>query len=293
MQMALDDMRRDDMVFGCLGGQRQRYEYFGITPTGTLPVFECRRSNIRHTQKDLSPHFSIRQLNADDVQILDAIYQYHQSKPARMERQREKFFDLISSWKNRVFAILEGTDFAGYLIYSDSNNEITEINLLDPARLPEAIMCFLDHLGKKEDRDRVLVYTQPQDFSKMKVLSTFAEDCRISSSYSFTFFDFIPVISAFLNLKASYQTLPEGSAVLRVEPEQTGAPAATFCIAVRNGKAQVSAETSAPDIVLGHIEAIRTFFSAEAPLTSPILKTNPFLAAIFPLPLFFENPDGV
>jgi predicted N-acetyltransferase YhbS len=306
MQNALEDMRRDHLVFGCLGGLRQRYEYFGFTPTGTLPVFDCRRLNIRHTQaarekmtpkKNPAPPFSIRQLNANDTQLLDAIYQYHQSKPARIERRREKFFDIISSWKNRVCAILEGNAFAGYLIYSDGDNEITEINLIENACLPEALVCFLDHLGKKEDRDRIFVIAQPQETSKLEILSSFTEDCRVSSAYSFTVFDFIPFISAFLNLKAAGQSLPEGSAVLRIEPEQQGAPAVSFRIAVNGGKAQVSSETSAeasaPDIALGHLEALRLFFSPETSLVSPILRANPFLASIFPLPLFFEKPDGI
>ncbi|MDR2102064.1 MAG: GNAT family N-acetyltransferase, partial [Treponema sp.] len=158
MEMALEDMRRDGVVFSCLGGQRQRYEYFGYTPVGMQFVFECRQANIRHTLgKDFLPGFSLRLLSAADGEFIEGIRLFHEAKPARLERRGEKFFDILSSWTSRVYALLEGENLAGYFIYSPSEDTITEINLADPSRIPEAVGLFLNCPAKTGRPDRVAV----------------------------------------------------------------------------------------------------------------------------------------
>ncbi|MDR0399446.1 MAG: GNAT family N-acetyltransferase [Treponema sp.] len=293
METALKDMVRDGIVFSCLGGLRQRYEYFGFSPAGTRIVFECRRSNIRHTQgKDFSPSLSIRQVKEGEEE-LTAIYEFHQSKAARIERRRENFFDILSSWKNRVFVLTEGTGFAGYLVYSGADNTIPEINLIDPRRMAAAA-CFFNYLDKHNDRDQLSVCVQPWEHSKIESLSAFAEDYRISTAYSFAVFDWPLFLSALLKLKAgSGQTLPDGEACFRVAGGNESADSC-FRIAVRRGEPRLDTGAEAGDaIVLDPLQAIRFFFSPLSPWDSPVLRKNPFLRGILPLPLFFEDPDGV
>ncbi|MDR1970374.1 MAG: GNAT family N-acetyltransferase [Treponema sp.] len=286
MDMALADMRRDGLVFACLGGLRQRYEYFGFTPAGIQIVFECRRSNIRHSLGKIdSPALKLRQLKAGDGE-LEEIYRLHQSKAARFERDREKLFDILSSWKNRTFALLDEKGFAGYLVYNDSGDIIQEINLKEPGRMAQAIGSFLDYQGKTSDRGRVEVCVQPHESAKLEVFSAFAEGCRLSSAYSFAVFDFPPVLSALLNLKAADQTLPDGGLDLRIGDSP-------IRIAVRQGKALVSPAAGGADLVLNPLQAVRLFFSALAPLSAPPAQENPFLRGLLPLPLFFETPDGI
>ncbi|MDR1636283.1 MAG: GNAT family N-acetyltransferase, partial [Treponema sp.] len=104
METALEDMRREGAVFSCLGGQRQRYGYFGYAPAGVRAHFFCRRANVRHVlgrvpaPKPEGGGLSLRELKAGDRELLDRIYAFHQAKAARIERPREKFFDILSSW---------------------------------------------------------------------------------------------------------------------------------------------------------------------------------------------------
>jgi predicted N-acetyltransferase YhbS len=294
MAAALADMRRDGVVFSCLGGQRQRYEYFGFSPAGTQIVFECRRANVRHfLGRDPSPAFSLRQLKEGDGE-LEEICRFHQSKAARFERDRGKLFDILSSWKNRVFILREENRFAGYLIYHDAENVLTELNLKDPAAAAEALACFLNYSGGKNG---VSVCAQPWETAKLEALAAFAEDYRISAAYSFAVFDWQPLLSALLRLKseagrpASPCALPEGEAVFRIEGKEGSE--SPFRIAVQDGKARVSPDSGEGATVLSPLQAIRLFFSPLSPWASPVLRRNPFLQGILPLPLFFENPDGV
>jgi predicted N-acetyltransferase YhbS len=295
MDRALRDMDRDGIALACLGGMRQRYEYFGFTPSGIVAIFECRRSNIRHSLgRDFFPAFSIRQLNAGDAE-LEEIYRFHQAKAARFERDREKLFDQLSSWKNRVLALLEGGDLAGYLIYNDAESTIAEINLREPARMAEAAGCFLNYLGKTQDRDRVLINAQPWETAKLEALSAFAEDYHLSSAYSFAVFDWPPLLSALLRLKAaSGQVLPDGEASFLIGRGKGAAEAAEsrFSIVVEGGEPRISPEAREGALTLDPLRAIRLFFSP-SPWASPALLKDPFLRALLPLPLFIENPDGV
>ncbi|MDR0669640.1 MAG: GNAT family N-acetyltransferase [Treponema sp.] len=285
METALADMRRDGIVFGCLGGQRQRYEYFGFSPAGLRTVFECHRTNIRHVLgKDTPPVFSIRRLNEGDRELEDA-YQIHQSKAARFERDRGKFFDILSSWKNRVFALSDKSGFAGYLVCNDT--AIPELNLKNPALMIHAIASFLNHL----DRDRVSVDVQPWETEKLEAFAAFAENCHTGTAQSFTVLDWQPLLAALLRLKtASGQVLPDGEALFRISRGDNAAEDSCFRVSVERGRAQVSPGTGA--IVLDPLRAIRLFFSAP-PWASPVIRNDPFLRGILPLPLFFESPDGV
>jgi predicted N-acetyltransferase YhbS len=287
MKMALEDMRRDGIAFSLLGGQRQRYEYFGYTPSGLRMVFECRRTNVRHALgKDFSPAFSITPLNENSKE-LENIYLLHQSKAARFERDAKKLFDILSSWNCRVYALSDKNGFAGYLVSGEAGTAIPEINLKEPARMVEAAGCFLHYM----DQDQVFADVQPWETEKLEAFSAFAENCRVTTSYNFIIFDWLPLLSALLRLKiASGQDLPSGEAFFRVSRE--GQPDSCFRIAVEHGKAQVSPETGTGAIVLNSLQAARLFFSP-FPWASPTLLGSPFLRGILPLPLFFENPDGV
>jgi predicted N-acetyltransferase YhbS len=310
LEMALADMRRDKIVFSCLGGQRQRYEYFGFTPAGTQIVFECRQVNIRHfLGKDLSPALSIRQLKEGDGELED-IYRFHQSKTARFERDRGKFFDILSSWKNRIFVLLDGNRFTGYLVYNDAGNTLAEMNLIDPGRAAEALACFLNYLGEKNG---VSVNVQPWETTKLEALAAFAEDYRISTAYSFAILDWQPFLSALLKLRlaedgqstkgkqsafdrqsASPQVLPGGEAVFRIGQGNTPEkPETSFRITVQDGKVQINPDSGEGAIVLNSLQAIRLFFSPLSSWASSVLRRNPCLQSLLPLPLFFETPDGV
>jgi predicted N-acetyltransferase YhbS len=310
MGMALADMRRDGIVFSCLGGQRQRYEYFGFTPAGTRIVFECRRANIRHfLGKDASPALSLRRLNAGDAELED-VYRAHQSKAARFERDRGKFFDILSSWKNRAFVLLDENRFAGYLIYNGAENTenaenaenaeniIEEINLADSGRAAEALACFLRYF---EGKDRVSVAVQPWETAKLKAFAAFAEDYHITTAYSFAVFDWRPFLSALLRLKGAddgngggpARPLPDREAAFRIAGGSAGSREYCFRIAVKNGGARALPDSGEGAITLDPLRAARFFFSPLSPWASPAPRQNPFLRDILPLPLFFESPDGV
>jgi predicted N-acetyltransferase YhbS len=281
----LEDLRKDGMAFSCLGGQRQRYEYFGYARTGTRIVFECRAVNVRHTLgRNFSSGLSLRHIVAEDRELLDGIAAFHESKIARIERSREKFFPILSSWKSHVYALMEGGALAGYLISSAGGGDISEINLKDPSRMAEAVGLFLNR--PEGTGDQVNVTVQPHETAKLAALSRFAEACLVTSAYNFNVLDWPRFLAPLLNLKAQTAALSSGSAVFKIGDQ-------CLRIAVTNGSPSISPVSAAPDITLTSREAAGFFFSHLAPEVSPASRENPFLRSLLPLPLFFENTDGV
>jgi predicted N-acetyltransferase YhbS len=290
MNMALDDMKKDGMVFSCLGGLRQRYEYFGFTPAGNRYAFSVGEPNIRHTLgRDWNTPLSLRAVQAGDKTTLDRIQALHEAKRIRYYRNRDKLFDILSSWNAKTFALFEGGEFEGYIISKGGNNDISEINLEHPSRLCEALGLFLRDLKEKGNQNSLMVCAGPHETEKITLLSRFAESCRQSSAYHFNVFDFKRLAAPFMNFKAGQRLLAEGSFVLRIEGPSGG----TYELCSRGGKIEMNESASPPDLILDPLEAIRFFFSPVSAVTVPKIGESVFLQSLLPLPLFFENADGV
>jgi predicted N-acetyltransferase YhbS len=285
MNMALKDMQKDGVVFSCLGGQRQRYEYFGYAPAGTAYTFICREANILHTLgRDWKTGLSIRPADAGG---LDGIAALHEAKAARLERKRERLFDILSSWKGRIFTVHGEGGFEGYFVYHGSNNEIGEINLNNLSRLPELIGLFLQSRKEAGAEAPVRVVSGPHETEKTAVLAGFAEDYSVGPVYHFAVFDFLRFTRPFLALRARERSLCSGSFVFEIEGGKR------FCLSAAGGVPEIGETLEAPDCTLSSREAVRLLFSPLGGRMVPAVRENAFLQCLLPLPLFFESSVGV
>jgi predicted N-acetyltransferase YhbS len=282
MNMALEEMRRDNMVFSCLGGQRQRYEYFGYTPLGAHLAFDCNQSNARHTLgRNFVPSLSLKRLTEQDDALLDAIYQMHEAKPCHTTRQRDRLFAQLSSWRATVYAITSSV-FLGYLIQRGS--EITEINLSDPTRYLEVVKLLLDTLGEGS----ITIRARPEERGKIAALSSFAESCKLRSACSFAFFDFYRILKALVTLTCATRFVSDGSVVIQIGG---GVP---FALTVSGGVPYFTPSTSRVDVSLSSVvDAARFFFSWITPFVDEQAWTLPLLHSLLPLPLSWESADEV
>jgi predicted acetyltransferase len=288
MNMALEDMKKDGMAFSCLGGQRQRYEYFGYTPAGSSYNFECTATNIRHTLgREFKTSLSVKQIGPGDTDLLDQIRRMHESKPAYILREKDRFFHILSSWESPVFAIMEGPEqrVTGYLLCRPNGKHIHEIYMEDNSRIAEAIGVFLQ--TRNGSGGDVTISAQPYEMEKIAALSRFAESYRQGPAYNFAVFDYPRFISPFLKLKSSYRTMADGKFVLQIEEGPR------LALTVSGGQASVSETQESADLSLNRLDALRFLFSADAAAGSGVIAGNPFLQSLLPLPLFFETADEV
>ena len=289
MNMALEDMKKDGMAFSCLGGQRKRYEYFGYTPAGINYIFRITVPNITHTLgREWKSSLAIKTVKSGDEETLDNIMALHNAKKARFLRDRAKLFDILSSWKAKIFAFFEGDRFEGYLVSEVHLNEILEINMKDPSRISEAIGIFLRN-RPETGHDSVLVQAGPLDSEKIAVLSRLAQQFGTNIAYQFNILDWKRFTGPFLALKSREWTIADGSLILKIEGRSGG----TFEIKAREGRVGISDTDSAPDLDLSHLEAMDFLFGPISAMTHPIVRKKVFLQSLLPLPLFFEKLDAI
>ena len=297
MTAALDDMRRDGMVFSCLGGQRQRYEYFGFTPAGTAYSFRCERANVIHTLgRQWKTSLSLKKVYADDVKLLDQIFSMHCAGNFRINRSRDKFFSVLTTWEAEVFSVFNGNFFLGYFIYRADKDcsRITELNINDYTRLPEVIGLILMRQEELGQNDFTVITAGPHEREKIAFLSDFAENYSQTHATQFAVLDFVRLADAFLSCSAvSGQTCSDtDSFIIKIEDtnSENGETIRLF-----GGKSSGGAEKTGekPDIALSRREVVHFLFSPLAAQTFPVIHENKFLHSILPLPLFIANADEV
>ena len=290
MKMAVEDMKRDGIVFSCLGGQRQRYEYFGYTLAGIIHNFSCNTANISHTLgREWKSGFSLKELGATDSDSLNRIHAMHEAKSVRAGRDREKLFDILSSWKAKTLVVSEGGNFAGYIVHQ-SGKTISEIYLKDFSRLPEVLGLFL----KEQESDSTAVYATAHEHEKIACLSGFAESHRQGAAYQFAVLDHEKFANAFIKQKACTGEIREGDFVFRVE-DKTMDGTTGSAIRLFAGKDGCGAEKTdrKPNLKMTGIEAVRFLACSTTALTHPAIRESGFLRDALPLPVFWEKADGV
>ena len=305
---ALDDMKKDGISFSCLGGRRQRYETYGYTHAGSNYSFSVNEDNIHHTLgRDRKNNLNIKLVNSDDEKTLDQIHALHEIKSVRMYRNREKLFDILSSWKAKVFSIWEGDNFEGYLIYRPATHDISEINMKNISRIGEAVDLILrqrrdNYFTEAPVLGSIQIMAGPNETEKLAALSGLAETCSLSNAFQFAILDFKKFTEPFLKHKVRQCRIENGSFAFNINnhAKEYNAYYSNYEIKekllLRSGfnGAEISDNTSEKSLLeLNTVQAVRFLFSPFSDHSFPAIRENLFLQSILPFPLFFENVDGV
>ena len=292
VEKAMDDMKNDGIVFSCLSGHRQRYEYFGYSPAGSLYKFTFFERNIRHVLGTRwNTDLVINPVGPEDKNFLDGIYAFHEAKISRMHRQREKIFEILSSYKSKAYAVTCGNRLEGYFVirtYRTGEHVIGEINLQDYSRLPEVLGLYMN----QSNQEPLIVNANPHEREKISTLFRFAETHSLGPAYHFSVFDFPRFTESFLKLASKQKNLADGFFVLEIDHGPR------LSLTVSNGSPSletiaVSENTGAADLCLDKLDAQQFLFSPLAREVFPVIGENVFLQNLLPLPLFYENTDAI
>ncbi|MCL2600428.1 MAG: GNAT family N-acetyltransferase [Treponema sp.] len=296
MKMALEDMRRDGMVFSCLGGQRQRYEYFGYTPVGSVYTFSCNEANISHTLgRQWKTGLTLEKLDAADDASIDRIRAMHDAKGIRLHRGKDRLFDILSSWKAETFVVTEAGRFEGYLVHKGQGTDdsvISEINLKDFSRLPEVVGLFLRGLNGGDTK----VCASLHEHEKTARLSGFAEGYTLGPAYQFAVFDHARFADAFVKFRAGTGKIREGAFAFRVEDKDLGIDSHVRLFADKTGAGADGPAVKtgeAPALKMNSVEATGFLACLPTALSHSAIRGNEFLRDILPLPVFCESADGI
>ena len=280
MNMALDDMIEAGADFSDLGGQRQRYQYFGFENAGCNRVFSINRTNIRHCFKDApAPAVHFRALPTDDP-MLDDVAALYNSKPVHTCRPRERMCDIMGT----VYAVLRNEDdsFCGFFTGALGGLTLTTNDLYY-----DVLRAYL------ADHDSVEIYLPPHETELTALSHRICGGCTIRSAVKIAVFRFRRILTAYLKLKAATEGLVDGVRQYRITGINAGHGKVRdeeIRISVKDGVLCVSdIDADAPVTEVAYMDALALFFD----LASPVRSCDPTASQWFPLPINIDGCDHV
>lgn len=271
MKMMIDDARAQEYDLLMLGGNRQRYNYFGFEQAGWAYRYSIEEPAVRHALADVDAGgVSFSELTEDNPAEVDFACALAAVQPLGGERPRERFLDIMHSWHSRCRLIRIDGEMAGYVMGGGS-----EIVLKDEDDLPRVIKA----LYAADKPERITLACGPHQARRIGILAAICSSRSIGSVEMVNVLNWPHVLEALLKLRASFLPLEDGVFTLAIED----APSIT--LRVQGGAPTVAAEGLAPDLSLTHLDAQRRLFGLEA------LSLGGPYKNWFPLPFFVTGAD--
>ncbi len=282
MNMSLDDMEEEGIALSVLGGRRQRYNYFSYDKLGQAVSMSFNSDNMRHVfGKDRKHTIVFKTLKSSDTEAIAMIKKLSESYPLYAIREPDKYFEILSSWHQKVYVAYENDEFVGYAV--GKGNDINELLLCDEKCAREFVCALYDYLGSSS------LYIKLPAFlpSYINELCRLCESYSIESSKLFSVLNYKQVVEAFLKLKATYTDLPDGSIVLGIQGRTRKE---NIKISVATGSISVEYTDETPYTEIDHLEAMNLLFANVCPAREELPMFAKFW---FPLPIYLYSSDAV
>ena len=276
MQMQIDRAIARGYDFLALGGQRQRYGYFGFEKGGAALSFELNEANLRHALADADgDSILLRPLTDAEDPALPGIAALHESQPCFCRREPQLLLDTLRSYGAAAYAVEDRATGAllGSLCAQDSR--IFELTLTDE----ELCGPVLRRWGQEHAGFTVAVWDGQAE--QAAFLQSVAEDYTLADAEMLRVLNWPRVLSAALRMKHRCHPLCDGRRVIGVGDH------VRLCLRVADGEAGVFPTREAPHLQWTEQQAVAALFSPLAALT----QQDPLLAAWLPLPLSIPIPD--
>ncbi len=249
MAMAIDGMKAEGVDLAMLGGQRQRYEYFGFIKGGVSRNHRVTSTNLRHVlgNTDVSD-IVIAEVAEDDMATLALCAEMHSKNPIAAKRPVEEFHIIARTWNNSLKSVCIGGEFAGYMI--SGGEGVSEIYLKDISMVNKVFKAYMEKYGVSA----VSLSTGEFDIELNRELAKTEENISINHADMLRIFDFPKVIGALLKLKASYAPVEDGKRSFVID----GVP---MTIEVKYGCVNVTEEADEDAMQLTAMEAQYMFLS--------------------------------
>ena len=267
----LADARARGLDLLVLGGQRQRYGYFGFQPGGTALRYTVNATNLRHiaSSADVSD-IAFSPLEPGDASALAFVRSLFEAQPLFVERPNERLVDILHSWDSDCLLIRKGGRMIGYVC-----GAVQELGLTDESLLPLVLKALFAQKGLRE----VSLSVAPYEAERIRALRPLCERASLETVELINVLNWPHVLSALLALKAGFMRLEDGCTALSIDGE-------TLVLRVRDGVPSVSRENAAPELTLTHAGATQLLFGPESAVCGHPLRNW------LPLPFFMRAADG-
>jgi predicted N-acetyltransferase YhbS len=283
MAEVMAEMRRQGYAASYLGGQRQRYAYWGYERCGTELHAFVNAANLRHRPVGRDREVTLHPQPAAAA-VPPELIAWHDAQPLRAARPAAHFGQFLRNWTKELF-LARAADgrLVGYLVGDARNGEVPELVAPDPADALAMVRAWAAHTGK--DARYSLA---PLPGPLLHQLQAIAEDVRPLSGGNWQLFAWPEVLTAWLQLKHRHQPLVAGEVVVAV------ADGPVLALTVDGATARCTLSDRAPALTLPALTLLRVLFGPLAPdLVHPLPAAAALLRAWCPLPLFLPPLDHV
>ena len=282
MNHCVEKMRREGYHLSYLGGQRQRYQYFGYERCGSAFSLSLTRTNLRHGFTD-DPGIRFEPLEADDQEKLSRARKLHDAQEMHCIRSPEAFHYHLLNWYGRPFAAFdEKGRMVGYLVVH-GEEYVAELAAEDDDTALRMMRAWVaGHAGTARiDLPAVRA-------GLVRLLGRCGDQVGVHATGNWQIFDWARLLDALLKMRRTVGPMAKGAVVagiegygkvrMEVEDDWTG------CVRTEEE----------PDVRCDPFTAMRALFGPAPP--SLVLEL-PSKAAILeqwcPLPLHWPRQDGV
>lgn len=277
MAMAADEARRQGCAFMALGGQRQRYEYFGFSQGGSFAAYEINKSNVRHALKDADiSGIKFKRVEESDANLISAIHAIYETQPVHGSRPLPTFLTACHSWVCELYAVMDGGKCVGGFT-ANEKKEIKELLLASASDVSRVVKAWMAENGGEP----VKLIVQAHSSELNRILGDFVEDLSLRAEHSINVLNWPDTLRSYASLKQSWRPMSDGQWTFS---EDGGA---SITLTMRNGQADAAALGLEPDARFTHLEAQQAVFSQTS-----LLRTVPGAPVDwFPLPFGFPKMD--
>ena len=277
MEMQAESAKEKGIDVMLLGGQRQRYEYYGYSPIGGNYRYDFVHANIRHGLKNVSSE-GIEFIPFEDACpcAIDAAYAVYEKQPVTGGRPREDFEIINSSWKSTPYIVKKDGEVKGYVI-SGGPEGIGEMTLSCPCLVKPVIKAWFERFGIR----RLSVSAAAYDVKLNRELASFAESHNLTAAFHARVVNLKNVLKATMALKKATSGLKDGEMIVQMDDETP------LLVKVENGEISVNETDKEPDVKLDRLSMQQFLFSYNR-FTAPDLEAP---AGWLPLPRHLYPAD--
>ena len=228
MHQAIADMYDAGAAYSFLGGQRQRYRYYGYEHAGTKLNASMSLRNITMTWPSLRDQETPKDIVLVDCPeegpIFEQVYALYLKHTSLNVRPKEQFTLITRSFNRHLKLLLRDETVLAYVIAAEDWSTVDEFVKADSTLPWEWAIYYLYQLAGISQASFSLAQVESGDQHDLqKALLYGAENFSLSTGGMYLILDFAKTIAMLLSDKASRMPLAPGFLTLTVEdcPEPT------------------------------------------------------------------------
>ncbi len=280
MDRAVEWIGEEDYQLSYLGGQRQRYRYWGWERCGTELSMELSPRNIRHESDEPLPRITLEPAG-DEMDDWEAM---HNRQPIHCVRA-----DFVNNirWRRAETLVARSKqgEAVGYLVMHENENAVHELVCDDPL----VGVAMMRKLVETHDKAFTVDVATASPSPLTEALGQIVETTTVDHAHNWQVFDWSNVLDALVDHQAKHRNLPSGEVVIAIE----GQPHA-LRLSVDGDTGQCVSTDDPPALTLDACTMLRVLFGPTSPaLVTAVPPEAALLEAWCPLPMGIPRLDWV